>query len=176
MANEPDRTYLGVLFDRFPTGILIADDRAYYVDANQEACALLNRSRDQIVGHHLSTVVAPGRQAEVDVQWRAFVRDGLQQGMFEIALPDGKSRVLQFNARANFAPGLHCSFLTLANREPAAANAHQEELTLCSWSKRVFYRGEWLTIEEYLLLAHGLFVRHGMSPGAFTATLPKPKW
>ena len=176
MDNTPARTYLGVLFDHFPTGILIADDRACYVDANQAACALLNRSREQLVGHHLSEVVAPGRRAEVDVQWRAFVRDGLQQGVFEITLPDGGVRLVQFNAHANFAPGLHCSFLTVAGDESAARSPQDEALTLCAWSKRILYRGEWLTIEEYLLLAHGLFVTHAISPDAFVGTLTKPKW
>ena len=176
MDTESDRSYLEFLFDHFPTGVLIADDRAYYVDANQAACALLNRRRDQLVGHHLSELVAPGRQAEVDVQWRACLRDGVQQGIVEIAWPDGSTRPVQFNARANFSPGLHCSFLTLASPDSAAAGAQEEVLTLCAWSKRVNYRGQWLTIEEYLLLAHGLFVTHGMSPGAFVSTLPKPKW
>jgi len=32
------------------------------------------------------------------------------------------------------------------------------------------------TIEEYLLLAYGLFVTHGISPDALLGTLPKPKW
>lgn len=176
MANESDRTYLAVLFDYFPTGVLIADDRAYYVEANRAACALLNRSRDQLVGQHLSTVVAPGRQPEVDVQWRAFIRDGAQQGVFEVALPDGNSRLVQFDARANFVPGLHCSFLTLADSDSAAASKQEDALTLCSWSKRILYRGTWVTIEEYLLLAHGEFVTHGMSPDAFVGTRTKPKW
>ena len=176
MADEAGRTYLDVLFDHFPTGVLIADDRAYYVEANRAACALLNRSRDQLVGHHLSTVVAPGRQAEVDLQWRAFIRDGIQQGVFEIVLPDGSTRVVQFNARANFAPGLHCSFLSPANRDSGAANAQDEVVTLCAWSKRILHQGAWLTIEEYLLLAQGVFVTHGMSPDPFVGTRPKPKW
>jgi PAS domain-containing protein len=145
---------------------LVADDRAFYVDANQTACQLLNRTREQIVGQHLSAIVAPGRMAEVDLQWQSFIRDGSQHGVFELVLTDGTTRRVQFNARANFVPGLHCSFLSpVPADQPAAAN--DDLLTVCAWSKRVLYEGEWVTIEEYLMLAHGLFVTHGISPEAF---------
>lgn len=163
----PDRHYLSVLFDHFPTGVLVADDRAYYVDANQAACALLGRTRDQIVGQHLSTLVAPGRQAEVDLQWQSFIRDGSQQGIFEVVHADGSTRQVQFNAKANFVAGLHCSFLSPLGASETAAGAAGDLLTVCAWSKRVRYEGEWVTLEQYLMLAHGMFVSHGISPEAF---------
>jgi len=162
-----DRSYLNVLFDHFATGVLVADDRAFYVDVNQAACQLLDRKREQLVGQHLSTIVAPGRVAEVNVQWQSFIRDGSQQGIFDVALTDGTIRQVQFNARANFFPGLHCSFLTPMAPPGPSAHVPSDLLTLCAWSKRVHYEGEWVTIEQYLLLAHGLFVSHGISPKAF---------
>ncbi len=162
-----DRSYLDVLFDHFPTAVMVADDRACYVDVNQAACQLLGRARDQIVGHHLSAIVAPGRMAEVDLQWRAFLRDGAQQGLFDVTLPNGSVRPVQFHARANFVPGLHCSFLTsIAARQPSGGPG-DDHLTLCAWSKRVLHKGQWLTLEQYLLDAHGLTVSHGISPEAF---------
>lgn len=162
-----DRSYVDVLFDHFPTGVMVADDRAYYVDVNQAACQLLGRARDQIVGQHLSAIVAPGRMAEVDLQWRSFLRDGAQQGLFDVTMADGTSQRVQFHARANFVPGLHCSFLTpFATRQPSGAPGN-DPLTLCAWSKRVLHKGEWLTLEQYLLDAHGLTVSHGISPQAF---------
>ena len=44
-----------------------------------------------------------------------------------------------------------------------------DTLTVCAcpWSKRVLFEGQWLTLEEYLLLAHDLLVSHGISPEAF---------
>ena len=171
---EADRRHLDVLFDHFPTGVLVADDRAYYVDANQAACALLGRSRDQIVGQHLSAIVAPGRNAEVDLQWQSFLRDGSQQGIFEVVLADGNARQVQFNAKANFVPGLHCSFLSEAPRRHAPTVGHDDLLTVCAWSKRVRYEGEWINLEQYLLLAHGLFVTHGISPEAFAEATKAP--
>lgn len=171
MADE--RSYLGVLFEHFPTGVLIADDRAYYVDANQAACRILGRSREEIIGQHLHTIVAPDRQAEVDLQWQSFLRDGHQQGVFEVVRADGSTHQVQFHAKANFVRGLHCSFLSeVPSREPGA-DRPDDVLTVCAWSKRVRYKGEWVSLEEYLLLAHGLFVTHGISPEAF-AEAAKP--
>ena len=107
-----NREYLSVLFDQYPTGVMIADDRAFYVDVNQAARRMLGRHREELVGHHLSSIIAPGRAVEVDLQWRSFIRDGSQQGVFDVVLPDGTTSRLQFNALANFSPGLHCSFLS----------------------------------------------------------------
>ena len=163
----PHRSYLSILYDHYPTGVMIADDRAYYVDANRAACELLGRRRDELIGHHLSEIVAPSRRIEVDLQWQSFLRDGEQQGLFEVTLSDGTTRQLQFIARANFAPGLHCSFLSPAPSRATAAGNADEALVVCAWTKRVRYRGEWMALEEYLLIAHGQFVTHGMSPEAF---------
>ena len=163
-----DRNYLRMLFEHYPTGVVIADDNACYVDANGAACELLGHTCDALVGQHLSTIVAPGRHAEVDVQWQSFLRDGSQHGIFEVLRKDGTMREVQFHARANFAPGLHCSFLSEVGARPVPGNA-DASLTVCAWSKRVLFEGQWLTLEEYLLLAHGLLVRHAMSPEAFHA-------
>ncbi len=78
---------------------------------------------------------------------------------------DGTTRHVQFHARAHFVPGLHCSFLSAVGAAPLTAKA-ADTLTVCAWSKRVLFEGQWLTLEEYLLLAHGLRVSHGISPEA----------
>jgi PAS domain S-box-containing protein len=162
-----DRQYLDVLFDHFPTAVLVADDGAYYVDANQAACAMLRRTRNQIIGQHLSAIVAPGRQAEVDLQWQSFIRDGSQQGVFEVVDGDGSARQVQFHAKANFVRGLHCSFLSEVPQRKPVTGSGVDVLTVCAWSKRVRYEGEWVPLEQYLMLAHTLFVSHGISPEAF---------
>ncbi len=161
-----DPYYLRMLFEHSPTGVMIADDHARYVDVNLAACELLGRARDAIVGEHLSTIVAPGRQAEVDLQWQAFLRDGSQQGIFEVLGMDGTTRRVQFHARAHFAPGLHCSFLSAVGAAPLTGKARADTVTVCAWTKRVLFEGQWLTLEEYLLRAHDLPVSHGISPEA----------
>lgn len=155
--ESPD--YLRKLFDTLEVGVMIADDEARYVDVNHAAAMLFGRNIEELVGHHVSEFIPGARADEVNVQWRAFLRDGAQAGIFSVQLPDGETRVFRFQAQANFVPGLHCSVLTPYS-EPTADNV----LTLCAWTKRVHYRGAWITIEEYLRDAHGVTVSHGICP------------
>jgi hypothetical protein len=50
----------------------------------------------------------------VALQWKAFIRDGSQSGVFRMKMPDGSLREFTFHAHVNFVPGLHCSFITPA--------------------------------------------------------------
>ncbi|MEO8201762.1 MAG: PAS domain-containing protein [Gemmatimonadota bacterium] len=163
-----EQDYLRALFETLHFGVLIADDRATYVDANQLACRLFDRERSGIVGHHLSEFIPGARTEEVQIQWDAFLRDGVQDGLFTIHLPDGSTRHLQFHAQANFVPGLHCSFLTAVDDPGTAAKPLDALLTLCAWTKRVQVEGTWISIEEYLARVHHVAVTHGISPDAFS--------
>jgi PAS domain-containing protein len=159
--------YLRQLFESLDTGILIADDQGFYIDANRAVCEMLGRPRSAIVGHHLSEFIG-ARADDVDVQWRAFLRDGLQDGVITMLLPDNSSRPFHFHAEANFVPGLHCSFVSLV---PDSKNLEQEQdvLKVCAWTKRVWHKERWISIEEYLLQAHDLIVTHGICPDALSA-------
>jgi PAS domain-containing protein len=172
MTQPTVQTYLRGLFDNLTSGVLIADDSACYVDANRAACALLDRPLEGIVGHHVSEMVAPGRVAEVNAQWQAFLRDGSQSGVFAIVLSDGTSRQINFQAQADFVPGLHLSFVRLADPEVVTPGRGNEFLTLCAWTKQVRHGREWIPIEDYLRKEHGVLVSHGISPRAFAAVLP----
>ncbi len=52
------------LFEYAPDGILIADSRSYYVDANASMCRMLGYSRDELIGLHAKDIVA---NAEIPV-------------------------------------------------------------------------------------------------------------
>jgi len=173
VTNEPaDLVYLRALFDSLPTAVLLANDAAIYVDANRAACELLGRARAEVIGMHLSDVVAPGRHREVDLQWQAFLRDGAQSGVFQLDLPNGR-RAVHFHAQANFVPGLHCSFLTpqpMADAALAGANA-PPLLTVCAWTKQVLHEGRWVPLEQFLHDQLGRQVTHGMSPAVFDRML-----
>jgi PAS domain-containing protein len=169
MAHE-EAGYLRNLFDRIETGILIADDSAFYVDVNRAACELFGRSRSEIVGHHLSEFIEDARSTDVDIQWSAFLRDGSQSGAFTILLPDRSTRPIYFHAQAHFMPGLHCSFITLSAPSGMEDNKQPEEvITMCAWTKRVRRQGRWIPLEEYLYREHGLTVTHGICPEAMQA-------
>ena len=165
-----EHTYLREIFESIETSILIADDFAIYVDANRAACAHLGRPRAGIVGHHISEFVEGGRAAEVNEQWKSFLRDGVQSGFFGIRLPTGTSQVFRFQARANLLPGLHCAFLT-AVPEPAALPPSPKLLTICAWTKRVRVGHHWITLEDYLRSVHGITVSHGICPDVLTSEI-----
>ena len=154
------------LFDHLEVAVLVADDHAVYRDANAAACRLLRRSRDEVVGLHLSEIVVEGTRDAVDVQWRGFLRDGAQSGIFPLSVGAGVQVMTRFVARANVIPGLHCSFMSEV--EPETLN-DTALLTVCAWTNRVRWNDRWVSLGEYLHKAHGITVSHGMCPDAFAA-------
>jgi PAS domain S-box-containing protein len=166
--------YLEKFFDNLDVGVLIADDSAVYVDANQAACRLYGRPRSEVVGHHLSEFIDGARVADVNIQWDAFIRHGSQHGVFAVRRPDGTHAEFQFHALANFVRGLHCSLLTAVSI-PGQDNEAHNLITMCAWTKRVLISGTWISIEEYLSKAHGLLVSHGISPDA-AMVFKHPSW
>lgn len=169
LQAERESDYLRALFDQLPVGVLIKDDSGKYVDANPAACELLHRSREEILGKAVYDFVEESRREEVRLQWTAFLRDGSQSGVFELSLPDGGTIKVQFIARANFLPGLHCSFLTAVTATATESEAGSEEgdlITMCAWTKRVKRGHGWVSLEEYLAKTHGVRVSHGISPDA----------
>jgi PAS domain S-box-containing protein len=170
MRGESDQSsrhrYLAKLLDTLEVGVLVADDAAVYVYVNRAACELFDRPPSDMMGHHLSEFIDPARGVEVGEQWEAFLSHGVQTGTFSIRLPDGSPRMFQFKARANFVPGLHCSFITpIFDRWKANAN----DLTICAWTKRIRVGQQWLSIEDYLFEVHGLRASHGICPEAVLA-------
>jgi len=155
---------LQALFDRLDSGIPVADDTAHSVDANAAACSLMSRDRPAGVGHHLSEFVLGARQTEVELQWATFIRDGSQAGVFPMLLPDDSTRPLTFHARANFVPGLHCSFLLQIPVATEPSSDSRDLLTVCAWTKRVKHDARWLSVAEYLQDVQGVLVTHGISP------------
>jgi PAS domain-containing protein len=154
------------LLNLLDVAVLVANDRAIYVEANDAACRLLARRREEIIGRHLSDFIVDGTRELVDRQWAAFLRAGVQTGSFPLQVAPGDVRMAQFSARANVVPGLHCSFLTeQPARRPSNANAPM--LTVCAWTQRVLWKDRWVSLAEYLFKAHGIAVTHGMCPDAF---------
>lgn len=170
---EPnEERYLRELFEHLDVGVIIANDEGMYVDVNGEACRLFDRSREELIGHRATEFVEGAREDEVSIQWKAFLRDGEQSGQFAIMRRDRTPRWLRFHARANFVPGLHCSFLTEAT--PAQLQpGNSGLLTLCAWTKQVLAGGSWITLEDYLERAHGVRVTHSISPEAFSRMIKR---
>jgi PAS domain S-box-containing protein len=168
----PTLEFYRALVDSLDSAVLVADDSATYREANTSACRLLERERSEIIGHHLSEFVLDGTRELVDAQWRAFLRDGAQSGVFPLKLGPGSVVSVEFNAHANVMPGFHCSFLTRVVT-PSAERA-EGLLTVCAWTHRVQWKGGWVAMETYLREAHGVMVSHGMCPDVFARMYGEP--
>jgi PAS domain S-box-containing protein len=100
-----------LIVEAAPFAILIADDEGRYVEANPAACELFGQTREQLVGRRILDFVDPGDIAPTRDRWTSFREDHRQIGEFPLARPDGAHRILRYHAVADFAPGLHLSFL-----------------------------------------------------------------
>ncbi|HEY3928228.1 MAG TPA: ATP-binding protein [Candidatus Koribacter sp.] len=100
---EPHR-----LFDEAPVGILVFDDDLRYVDANAAACALLRRSREEIVGHSMGDFSEDGERLARCV--REAGSSPITEQIMPVVVSGGERRWAEVVTRPNVVPGVHLSF------------------------------------------------------------------
>ena len=98
-------------FSRSLVPMVIADDRRRYVAANAAACLLLRLPEEEVLRMRIDDLTPPENRAQVEALWAAFIRDGTQQGAFELLMPDGQRVQIEYSATAGVAPGQHLSIL-----------------------------------------------------------------
>lgn len=64
-----------MLFDHAPDGIVIADPKSYYLDANESMCRMLGYTREEFIGLHASDIVAPAEVPQIDEALRTLEGD-----------------------------------------------------------------------------------------------------
>src|ERR1700694_3659748 len=64
-----------MLFDHAPDGIVIADPKSYYLDANESMCRMLGYTREEFIGLHASDIVAPAEVPQIDAALRTLEGD-----------------------------------------------------------------------------------------------------
>ncbi len=106
----PDKGFRA-LFEGALDPMLLADDDARYVDANLAACALLGLSHTEICSRRVVDLAPEPAKPGFDQVWQAFLRDGKQQGEYQLQLADGRIRDIEFSASADVLPGRHLSIL-----------------------------------------------------------------
>ncbi|MBV9606900.1 MAG: PAS and helix-turn-helix domain-containing protein [Solirubrobacterales bacterium] len=113
--------------------MVIADDRRRYVAANPAACLLLRLAEPDVLRLRIDDLTPSANRSAIDALWEAFLRDGVQEGTFELMMPDGARLEVEYSATANVEPGLHLSILMFppggvgGRAEPA--EAHETGLT-----------------------------------------------
>lgn len=104
--------------------MVIANDERRYVAANAAACLLLRLPEENVVRLRIEDLTPPENRPQVEPMWRAFIHDGVQQGTFELLMPDGVRLQVEYSATANVEPGLHVSVLMFP---PGGLHRHSAE-------------------------------------------------
>lgn len=112
--------YFALAFDNAPEPMLIADDARRWVDANRAACQLLGLTREEI---RTRAPVVPVHEAELDSAWASLSRDGEASGRWSLTVGSSERRCVDFEASAQFLPGLHLFVL-----RPTSTTAQRGDL------------------------------------------------
>jgi diguanylate cyclase (GGDEF)-like protein/PAS domain S-box-containing protein len=115
------------IFERALDPMLVAADDARYVDANPAACEFFGLSHAKLCARRVVDFAAPAAKANFSTAWKLFLRDGKQRGEYQLRLPDGRIRDVEFSATANILPGRHLSIIRDIS-ERKALEAEREQL------------------------------------------------
>lgn len=113
-ADNRAAARLQALLDGALNGILLADDRGVYVDANPAICRMLGFERSELVGMTVQQLVVP--QAQPDALSRRFLDERRLVGRVALRCKDGSVLQVDYMATTNIQPGLHSSVLEDATR------------------------------------------------------------
>jgi PAS domain S-box-containing protein len=105
--------------------VVVADDEGRFLEANPKACQMFGRAAAQIVGRRVYDFVDPAEVAPTRGRWDSFRAQKTQVGEFPLVRPDGSRRLLRYHAVADFAPGMHASFLEDVTDARASEAARQ---------------------------------------------------
>lgn len=97
------------VFENVGDAVLVHDNDLKLVDANPVACELYGYSKEEILKKSIYDFAMPERKDFAKSKVEEMFRTGFYQGAGVIQRPDGENRQVEFNARANFLPGLHMS-------------------------------------------------------------------
>lgn len=94
-----------------PVAILVANNRARYVDVNKYAVALTGYTRAELLAMRLPDLTPNPSQALGRRLWRTFLKRGRMAGEYAIRRKDGSTIAATYLAIANVLPGVHVSAL-----------------------------------------------------------------
>jgi PAS domain S-box-containing protein len=132
--GEPSRAFgnrggrFRAWFDHAPDAILFVNDDGGFVDANPAACALLERSRQEVLALKLwdiATDTAPGRGRG---DWKSLLAHGTLQGSCQVVVSGGSPREVEYRAVGNVLPHLHLAILQDVTSRSAAGRASEQKL------------------------------------------------
>ena len=94
-----------------PPAALLADGSAHYIAANEAACDLTGRSRDELLGMSVWDLTPQVEVADGRRQWAQFVEYGALSGDYRLRTAGGIEVPAKYAAAAHVLPGCHLSLL-----------------------------------------------------------------
>jgi two-component system sensor histidine kinase UhpB len=138
---------LQALFNSMREGVFLVDGHARHVDCNPAFCALLGRSREEILSMSLWDDVPRELHREVHALWEKFLATGRLEGEFVALRKDGTTVDVEYRAVARFMPDLHlCTVRDITERKRLERRVQDSEAR---------YRGLVEQIPAIVYLARG---------------------
>ena len=100
-----------VAADGEPPAALLADNAAQCIAANDAACALTGRSREELLSLRVWDLAPRSGLTDGRRAWARFVESGSQSGAYVLAAPSGQEIAARFAASADIVPGCHLALL-----------------------------------------------------------------
>lgn len=112
------------VFDNALDGILILDDDGVCLEANPAALALLGSDSNQPAGRSIEGFFPSN--PDFQTAWRRFLNRSCEHAETRVPGADGRTRYLEYTARANFLPGRHVAVVRDVTRKKEAELALRE--------------------------------------------------
>jgi len=166
------------IFDNAINGILIANNNAEYVYANQAICDMTGYSHDELLSMTLMDITPLPENVNGKELFQEFIKQGKQTGEYQIKKKDGTMITAEYRAVANIAPGLHVSIIddiTEKKKNDEERNKLDKKLKLAMKSAN---EGLW----EWNLKTNEVFFDNvslqmlGYSPDGLTDLMKKGSW
>ncbi len=100
------------VFDNAPNGVALINDALKFLDVNPAMCELIQRQRDEIVGHSIQRFVAPDSRGAVEESRAQLEQTGAWRGMLTLVRADGQTVDSHWNMSTHASPGLRLAIVS----------------------------------------------------------------
>lgn len=105
------------LFENTFDAILLADNKAKYVDVNEAATKLFGFTREEFKEMHVWDITPDMNVSDSKKMWNQFIKEGIMEGDYEIRTKSGELIIAHFKAVSHVLPGIHMSVLADITKE-----------------------------------------------------------
>jgi len=115
------------IFDEAINGISLVSRELVFLEVNPAMCAILGRTREDVIGKHGSSFFPAGRENDLVKIAHELERNGTWRGTFPVVASDGRLVELDWNISIHSVPGVRLAIVTDIT-ERKAIEADRERL------------------------------------------------